>query len=222
MGRNVKVRGSRPLIVYTELRRRILDGELLPDTPMSEYELAAQLDVSRTPVREALHRLASDGLVKNIANRGAFVTGLSPADIREIYEIREQLEPYAAGIAAREMPEPEIRQLRRDLSSARALARAGDHEGTFQSDVALHEQIVAVTRNARLIEILARLKDQVHRIRVVAGKSSSRLVETIAEHRAIIDAIADRDANRARHAMQLHLRGARDNALHMASTGPRR
>ena len=218
MGRNVRVRGSRPLIVYAELRRRILDGEIAPDTPMSEYELATQLDVSRTPVREALHRLASDGLVKNIANRGAFVVGLSPSDIREIYEIREQLEPYAAGVAAREMPESQIRELRRNLTTARALARAGDHEGTFESDVALHEEIVAVTGNARLIEILARLKDQVHRIRVVAGKDSTRIVETIAEHRAIIDAIADRDANRARQAMQLHLRGARDNALRMATS----
>jgi DNA-binding GntR family transcriptional regulator len=222
MGRNVKVRGSRPLIVYTELRRRILDGELAPDTPMSEDELAEQLDVRRTPVREALHRLASDGLVKNIANRGAFVVGLSGADIREIYEIREQLEPHAAGIAAREMSESQVRELRSDLTAARALARAGDHEGTFQSDVALHEQIVAVTRNARLIEILARLKDQVHRIRIVAGQSSSRLAETIAEHRAVVDAIADRDPARARHAMQLHLRAARDNALQMATTSHRR
>jgi len=222
MAKNVKVRGSRPLIVYTELRRRILDGELAPDTPLSEYELAEQLDVSRTPVREALHRLASDGLVKNITNRGAFVVGLSPADITEIYEIREQLEPYAAAVAARDMPESQIRELRRDLTAARALARAGDHEGTFDSDVVLHEQIVAVTRNSRLAAILATLKDQVHRIRVAAGSNPARLVETIAEHRAIVDAIADRNANAARHAMQLHLRAARDNALRMATIGHRR
>jgi len=222
MGHNVKVRGSRPLIVYSELRRRILDGDLAPDTPLSEYELAAQLDVSRTPVREALHRLANEGLVKNIANRGAFVVGLSPADITEIYEIREQLETYAAGVAARDMPELQIRELRRDLTAARAMARAGDHEGTFESDVTLHEQIVAVTRNARLAAILGTLKDQVHRIRVAAGSDSGRLVETIAEHRAIVDAIADRNASAARHAMQLHLRGARDNALRMATIGHRR
>src|SRR5437867_830283 len=85
---------------YEEIRRRILEGEFQPSSPLSEHQLAATLQLSRTPVREAIKRLEKEGLVRSIPNRGTFIAELSAHDILEIYQIRERLESLAARIAA--------------------------------------------------------------------------------------------------------------------------
>ncbi|HWO30095.1 MAG TPA: GntR family transcriptional regulator, partial [Candidatus Acidoferrum sp.] len=103
---------------YARIRDRIMEGELLPDEPLSEYQLAEQLKLSRTPVREALKRLEHEGLVRFVFNRGAFVEGLSVHDIVEIYQVREQLEGFAARLAAGEMPLEESSALDNELEQA--------------------------------------------------------------------------------------------------------
>src|ERR1700686_5658444 len=115
---------TRHVNTYEEIRKWILDGDLVPNQPLSEYRLGTELKVSRTPVREALRRLEHEGLVWFAMNRGAFVKGLSVADIVEVYQVREQLEGFAARVAASEMLESDIEVLEGELERAEQLAAA--------------------------------------------------------------------------------------------------
>jgi DNA-binding GntR family transcriptional regulator len=211
----------RHMQAYAELRRRILDGELQPQKPLSEYQLAAELHLSRTPVREALKRLEHEGLVRFVHNYGAFVAELSVRDIVEIYQVREQLEGFSARIAAEEMPAPLVRSLEQELTRAQKLASSGRSQQTFESDVHLHKQIIQCTKNSRLITFLGTLDDQVHRVRVLSSRSPERLKETVEEHRKILDRIKHHDAEGAQKAMSKHLQAACNNAVRLMMPGGR-
>jgi DNA-binding GntR family transcriptional regulator len=202
---------------YEEIRRRILDGDLAPAAPLSEYQLADLLQVSRTPVREALKRLGHEGLVRSIPNRGAFVAELSVQDIREIYQIREQLESHAARIATETLSTAAIDELEEELARAAALAAKGRVKDTFESDIHLHKRIIDATKNRRLATILATLDDQVRRIRAISPRTPGRLEATLREHRDVVGRIKKRDASGAEVAMRHHLRAACENAIRLVS-----
>jgi DNA-binding GntR family transcriptional regulator len=220
--RNIKeITTSRHSQAHLELRRRILEGELQPQAPLSEYQLAAQLGLSRTPVREALKRLEHEGLVRFVHNRGAFVAGLSVRDIVEIYQVREPLEALAARIAAEEMPSASVEGLERELDSAEKLAAQGRTKEACESDVHLHKEIIRCTNNTRLVTFLATLDDQVHRVRVLSSKVPGRLNATLSEHRKILDHIKRRDGPGAHQAMVQHIRAACENAVRLMMPGGR-
>jgi len=198
---------------YAEIRRRILNGELSKEPPLSEYQLAEELELSRTPVREAIKRLEREGLVQSIPNRGTFVAELTARDISEIYQVREQLEGFAARIAAETMSDESINMLEEEIRVLNTLASEGRLVEIVDSDVRLHKLIIASTQNSRLIELLGTLDDQMHRVRAVFPQSSKWLEATLAEHTDIVKAIKARDGGRAEKAMKAHLRSAREYAI---------
>jgi DNA-binding GntR family transcriptional regulator len=200
---------------YKVIRDRILMGEYLPASALSEYGIAASLAVSRTPVREALKQLEQEGLIRSIPQKGVFVTALTVSDIDEIYQVREQLESLAARIAAVEMDADDIAELSAELRRATEAAEEGRADDAFDADVHLHKKIIAATRNGRLEHILSTLDDQVHRIRYLSPRTPGRLRATLAEHMRIIDCLESRDADAAADAMADHLRNARDNAIRL-------
>ncbi len=157
---------------YTEIRRRILSGELNADAPLSEYQLADELELSRTPVREAVKRLEREGLLQSIPNRGTFVAELTVRDISEIYQVREQLEGFAARVAAETTSEESIKKLEEEITILNTLAKAGNLAEVVDSDIRLHKQIIASTQNSRLIEMLGTLDDQMHRVRALFPQST--------------------------------------------------
>ncbi len=198
---------------YAEIRRRILSGELSADAPLSEYQLADELGLSRTPVREAVKRLESEGLLQSIPNRGTFVAELTARDISEIYQVREQLEGFAARIAAERMPAEDIKKLEEEITVLNTLASDGQLVEVVDSDIRLHKLIIASTQNSRLIELLGMLDDQMHRVRALFPQSSQWLESTLAEHAKIVDAIKTRDGDEAERTMKAHLRSAREHAI---------
>jgi DNA-binding GntR family transcriptional regulator len=200
---------------YAEIRRQILNSQLLPDEPLSEYDLAVDLKMSRTPVREALKRLGHEGLVRFVLNRGAFVSSLSVSDVAEIYQVREQLEGFAAFVAAEKMSGPEITALEQELANAEKLAGSGRIAETFESDINLHQCLVLSTQNNRIAGILETLADQVHRIRVLSPNTPGRLEATLREHGEILSCVKRRDKEAARAAMVRHLHAAQENALRL-------
>jgi DNA-binding GntR family transcriptional regulator len=198
---------------YDEIRRRILASELPPGSALSEYQLSAALSISRTPIREALRRLEREGLVVAIGQRGTVVAQLSARDIMEIYQVREQLEAFAVRVAAERIaPEAELTQAMASLADTPELA--------LKADFHLHKQLVAVTQNQRMQQILGTLDDQVHIIRNMAASSVGRLQQMTREHLEIIGAIRAGDAEGADDAMRRHLRSARDHASRLVLPAP--
>ena len=198
---------------YAEIRRRILDGELIAESPLSEYQLAEELQLSRTPVREAVKRLEREGLVQAIPNRGTFVSKLTSKDISEIYQVREQLEGFAAHIAAETMSDEAIEKLEKEISVLKTLASESRLVEVVDSDIRLHQQIIASTQNSRLIAMLGTLDDQMHRVRALFPQSPQWLKATLVEHAKIVEAIKARDGLGAEKAMRDHLRSAREHAV---------
>ncbi len=198
---------------YDEIRRRILDGELPPSSPISEYQLAADLNISRTPVREALKRLEEEGLVWSIPNKGTFIAEMSAQDVMEIYQVRERLEGLAARIAAEQMSEKDIHQLEYELSLLNKAESTGQADEIFQCDIRLHKLIIASTQNIRLVKILAMLDAQMHRVRIFFSQSPDWVQAVIQQHTIIVQRIKARDCEGAENAMVQHLRSACDRSV---------
>jgi DNA-binding GntR family transcriptional regulator len=216
LGRNV----SRATEAYTIIRHKIFTAELSPGRAVSEYQLADNLGFSRTPVREALKRIENEGLIHSLPGRGTFVAETSLQDIVEIYVVRSLLEPFAARVAATQMSENDIQSLEREVDAARMAAQKSKFDEAFDLDIRLHKSIVAATRNSRINQILRQLDDQVHRIRVLAPRTPGRLVKTIDEHQAIVEALAAHDPSAAEQAMRDHLAAAQANAIRVAVPMP--
>jgi DNA-binding GntR family transcriptional regulator len=199
--------------VYQAIRQAILKGEFPPAAPLSEYRLAAQFHLSRTPVREALTRLEQESMIRTVPGRGTFVAQLTPHDIMEIYEVREQLESYAARLAAERMDDEGLRRLENIIAEMHEGAAAGYDKETFETDIDLHKTIIRSTQNARMIAILGTLDDQMHRIRSMWPRKPRWLDGTLAEHDAIVKCIIERDPAGAEEAMRKHLRLSCEHAI---------
>lgn len=203
---------------YASLKAEILDWELPPGTVLGEVEQAARLGVSRTPLREALARLAADGLVGPQAGRGLVVTPVSIDDVVLMYELRTALETQAARLAAaRRDPAPFV-ELERELSRITELLASDDeaHHGYYDLVARFDLAIETAVGNSYLVSSLRSLRAHVARARRLARRSEARLILAAAEHLAIVRAIIDGDGELAAHATHVHLsnalRGIRDAA----------
>jgi DNA-binding GntR family transcriptional regulator len=192
---------------YLELRRQILSGQLQPGEPLSEYQLAKTLNVSRTPVREALARLRSAGLVRSVPQRGMFVSELGPGDVVEIMEIRERLESLVVrrvmdqGLSAEQLASWE-----EQTEQARRLIVDGQLPEALALGSSLHDQLIECAGNERLAEFLAQLGDQVWLLSMVGIRAPGRPEVANTEHRALLEHMRDGDADAAEAAMREHLR----------------
>ena len=198
---------------YDEIRRQILSGELPAAAPLSEHQLAKDLNLSRTPVREAIKRLENELLVHSIPARGTFVAELTARDISEIYQVRERLESLAARIAADKMSPADLQYLENEIATSSMLARNGRQAEIVESDIRLHKRIIAATHNSRLIVVLATLDDQMYRVRALFPQSAAWLQATLEEHAKIVACIKAKDGSGAEQAMSYHLRSAREYAI---------
>lgn len=195
---------------YATLKAEIVDWELPPGTVLGEVEQAARLGVSRTPLREALARLAADGLVGPQAGRGLVVTPVSIDDVVLMYELRTALETQAARLAAlRRDPEP-FTELKLELSRITELLASDDdaHHGYYDLVARFDSAIDAAVGNAYLVASLRSLRAHVARARRLARRSEARLILAAAEHLAIVRAIIDGDGELAAHATHVHLSNA--------------
>jgi DNA-binding GntR family transcriptional regulator len=192
---------------YLKLREMILSGELAPGTPLSEYQLVRSLEVSRTPIREALSRLQSVGLVRGVPQRGMFVRELGPQDVVEIFEIREQLEPLAVRrFIERGMDEALLVRLEQEANEAPQLMAQGKlREGVILGS-RLHDELIAAAGNSRLTEILAELGDQIWLLSMVGIHAPGRPEEASREHQELLGLIRAKDADAAEEYMRQHLR----------------
>ncbi len=203
--------------VFARLREEILTGRLAPGSQHSVYRLSAELGVSRTPVREAVLRLADLGLVTIEKNRGIRVRGVHVEDVRDVFELRLLLEvPVAAAAARGGDPVLPVR-LREVLAAMRAAADEDDVPTFAQLDRSLHAALGEAVGNARLSQEVDRLRDSIQ-VRGVATFGRTRSMRDVAdEHEPIVAAVEAGDAAAAASAMRDHL--VRTAALLIAQVG---
>jgi DNA-binding GntR family transcriptional regulator len=194
------------------IRDRILNLAFPPGSLLSENQLAEELRVSRTPVREALRELAASGLVRILPQRGVVVSEPSAEDVIEVYQLREQLECFAARLAAEHLTPADASVLEADHARALSHLAAGRLQEAYAASVRLHEHVIALTRNARLARFMRQLGDQVHRFGLMTLRQG-RAPRALEEHGGIIAAILARDGAAAEALMRAHLRADRDTAL---------
>jgi len=193
------------LRAYRELRRRILDNEMPPNAQYLEQELADQLGMSRTPVREALIRLSEERLVEVRPRHGARVLPVSVDDMREIYEVMTELEALAARkLAERGLTSKEIRLLDTAVEDMDAALQAGDLRAWARSDETFHALLVDLTGNSRLSQVVTTFRDQAHRARMQTLKLRPKPVDSNRDHAAVVAAIRKRDAETAASTHRQH------------------
>jgi DNA-binding GntR family transcriptional regulator len=202
--------GSTTDVITEVLREAILDGVLPPSTWLREDELATDLKVSRTPIREALRRLADDHLAVRLTNRGTIVAPLSLDDVLAVYLVREPLEGLAARLASLRSPPGLLASLLETHQSMVAAIPAGDIPALSSLDLTFHRLLREASENPFLDRFLIQVEHAVRRFGRSNFESPQRSQEILQEHRAIIDAIAAGDADAASERAAEHMRHARD------------
>ncbi|MEQ1954636.1 GntR family transcriptional regulator [Mesorhizobium sp. CN2-181] len=192
--------------VFLSLRHDIINGALQPGTQLSEQSLSQRFGVSRTPIREAMLRLAEEGLVIIYPQVGTFVTKIALSKVREAQFIREALECAAAGAAVQNATEEDDAILADIMRTQLRCADEGDYETFYLFDEKLHASIAAASGFPRLWTIALAEKVQLDRVRYLNMNSAADLDALVAQHQAIVDAIAKRDKRAAEAATRRHLR----------------
>ena len=214
----IKLDSYKPLreLVCECIRQAIIDGTFNPGERLMEIQMADEMGVSRTPVREAIRKLELEGFVM-IPRRGTYVADISIRDINEIYEIRACLDELAAGLAAERITDDELETLNRLLVEFGQHISVGDMEKIVEVDTAFHEVLYMASRNARLHSIINNLREQVTSIRGRSMSYPGRLDDTMAEHRVLVDFIAARDVEGARNAARVHIENAEHTLMQSIS-----
>lgn len=195
--------------VYAQLRTRILTGELPAGSVIGQAKLAAELGVSTTPLREAIRRLAAEGMIDLEAHRDARVTAVTADEARHLYQVRESVDPLAASLAARNRTGADISAVEFALSRLEPISDARDLDALLRHRE-FHRAVYRASDNPVLIDILERLWDKADRYRLVGlrhGEDSERDHARVeAEHVAIYEAVAAGDAEAAAQVMADHIR----------------
>jgi DNA-binding GntR family transcriptional regulator len=190
---------------YQSLREAVLGFVFRPGEPLRKGELCDLLGVSRSPVSEALARLASEGLVDVIPQAGTFVSLLSMADIREGAFLRQAIELAAVEFLAPMIGPPQVLALRRSLRVQEVLVGDGDVTGFYEQDRQMHDLILSFTGFRKLAQVAESAWANVDRARRLTLPVAGRIEATLSEHAAIVDALAANDPGAAREAMRHHL-----------------
>lgn len=199
---------------YATLLDEIQSGALAPGTVLAEVEQAARLGVSRTPLREALQQLSADGLVEQQSPRVTVVTGIEAGDIRSLFEIRRALEESAARLAAERGDAELFAGLAAEFALAAASLRAKTGRDDYYALIARFDQTVDdAVDNDYIAAALRTVRTHLVRVRRMARDKPERLAASVAEHRLIAEALAERDGDLAAHATHVHLRNALTSIL---------
>jgi DNA-binding GntR family transcriptional regulator len=195
-------------IVYHRLKEAVLLGEIRPGERLLEADLAEQMGVSRTPVREALRRLEREGLVVWRPFRGAEVVGVERETVQQLFQVREALECLAVRLAVARIDPAAIALLRSIVEEAEAAAQSGDYGRTNTLHRRFHSEIARLSGNLPLVRLLEEIQDHINLSQASARSGPERFRQVMSEHLQIVEALAAADASRAEMAVREHLRRA--------------
>jgi DNA-binding GntR family transcriptional regulator len=212
--------------IRSVLRREIITGRLLPRAMLSEQELSQRFGVSRTPVREALIKLAEENLVETYPQYGSFVSPITLSDVFDNQFVREAIECSAIERAIDGVSKEQVRALTRIMDRQVLLEADGDEEAFFQADEQLHAFFLELAGHPQAWRVVENAKAQLDRVRHLTMRLPKKLSSVVAEHRVVVDRFIAGDRAGAVEAMRTHLRGVfrsieileRDNPDYFASS----
>jgi len=202
-------RVSLSIRVYDHVKRRIVANELPFGSKLTEDGLAKELGISRTPIREALNRLAQDRLVTVSPGRGAFVATFSFDDMVQLLEIRETLEGMAARLASNRITKETLEKLRQRLKAAAQKQEHNGYKGYLDADRDFHECVISACGNHQLSQLMKSLQDRIQMLRSRSVMLPGRARNSFQEHMEIIDALSARDPDLAEEKIRTHIRNVR-------------
>lgn len=205
-------------IVFEAIREAIINRTLKPGERLMEIQLAEEMGVSRTPVREAIRKLELEGFLVMIPRKGAYVAGLSMKDIADVFEIRAALEGLAAGLAAERITEEELEELERLLVKIGECILSNDLNAVIEQDTEFHDVLFKATRNERLVQIVSNLREQIQRYRTASLSSPGRMKLALEEHKQIVEALSERDVEKAQRLAREHIENAENSMLEVLET----
>ncbi|QQE78650.1 GntR family transcriptional regulator [Alicyclobacillus sp. SO9] len=200
------------------LRQRILDGTYRSGEKLVEKDISIELGVSRTPIRDAMIRLETEGLIKNITHKGPIVSVISPQEFFEIFDLRFALEPMAVELATRNASREVIDKLA-DLAEKMELAlEQGDDTAVSGYNIAFHCAVYEAANRKRLLEMLSSLLDSIQLFAQEGYKAFGRSAQAMKEHRLLVDAIRRQDVEAAISVAKKHIEGAKTAYLKLYPT----
>ena len=203
---------------YNNLKSNVLAGRFTPGERLTEEHLANGLGVSRTPVREALHKLASEGLIQPLESRGFCVAPDSREDIEDVFDIRAALEGYAIRIVCEYISDPDIKKLNWCIEKAQDALRRNKLDEIFKYNTQFHDTLHAVVPNkSRFQSLIADTRKYVLRYRKDSLHYLDGAKKTIDGHRKILLAISLKDPDLCERVMREHVKEAKEEALHKVS-----
>lgn len=200
-------------VVFNTLREAILTGDLHPGERLMEIQLAEQLGVSRTPVREAIRKLEIEGLAVMIPRKGAEVASITEKQLKDVLEVRKALEELAVEMACERISQEDIKELQRAHQEVKKLAGKKNLSGLVRADMAFHDVIYKAADNEQLIQILNKLRQQMYRYRMEYLKKFENHELIVAEHEVIFEAVCDRNSKAAIEAIRLHITNQEEGVL---------
>ena len=204
----MKVQRKEPLFLqaYEIIKNDILTGVLRPGDRLLEVQIANELDVSRNPVREAFRLLTQEGLI-NVDNNGHIVRPMTPDDMKEIYECRMMVEPFAASLAAQRIAPENIHDLYRNIDAAKDYFEAGDLDGVIKTNTIFHNSIIKACENKLIYNIYANIQNLAIITRTMEMKNYKRPIGYLEEHREIVSLLASRETKKVQSIMKYHIEG---------------
>ena len=199
--------------VYVEIRGRILTCEFPPGEIVSEGSLASHFNVSKTPVREALVQLSSEGLVVALPRRGYQIAPITVRDVSELFELREIVEGSAIELACDRAEDSELHELLHFLETSHEVSENLDGARVVKLNREFHHRLAATSNNSRLVQIVDRLLDDLERVFYLGASIRNISTEVQQEHQEILDAVHARDPVRARQLMINHTRQTQQGVL---------
>ena len=205
--------------VGSRLRQRIVEGHIAPGAKLNERELSEQLQVSRTPLREAIKMLAAEGLVELLPNRGAVVAQMSEQDVVDTFEVIAGLEGQSGALAAQRIDDAALAEIRALHCEMRAAHARRDLPTYYRMNMAIHQHINAAARNRVLTQTYNSVNARLQALRFRSNFDEAKWARAVEEHERMVEALAARDAAGLHDLLVLHLEHKRDTVLELMHGG---
>jgi DNA-binding GntR family transcriptional regulator len=196
--------------IFQKLRLLLVEGKIAPGSKLNERELAESLNVSRTPIREAIRRLAADGLVELIVNRGAIAVQLSIADVIHTFDVIADLEGFSGELAAKNISDTTLSELEALQYEMMASYARRDLSSYYKLNLRIHHLINQAANNPVLAQLFSQVNARIEALRFRSNQDGVKWEKAVEEHQEMLDALKARDGARMRKVMIQHVQNKRD------------